>query len=142
MTVARAKIGIRFDFCPLDEATAREVLDWRYAPPYDVSDADPGRLESDLRTMLDPERAARIEVQIGLRIGDESFLVRIAGGRIEIAAGPVDRADTVLTGTATAIAAAIYGGRNIGNGGATLRSGGGRLEVTIPANGFVLLVKQ
>jgi len=38
--------------------------------------------------------------------------------------------------------AAIYGGRNIGNRGATLRSGGGRLEVTIPANGFVLLVKQ
>jgi len=38
--------------------------------------------------------------------------------------------------------AAIYGGRNIGNSGATLRSGGGRLELTIPANAFVLLVKQ
>jgi 1,4-alpha-glucan branching enzyme len=38
--------------------------------------------------------------------------------------------------------AASYGGQNIGNYGATLRSNGGRLTVRIPGNGFVLLVKQ
>ncbi len=38
--------------------------------------------------------------------------------------------------------AAIYGGQNIGNRGATIRSNQGRLNVAIPANGFVLLVKQ
>jgi 1,4-alpha-glucan branching enzyme len=38
--------------------------------------------------------------------------------------------------------AAIYGGQNIGNYGATLPASGGRLTVTIPANGFVLLVRQ
>jgi 1,4-alpha-glucan branching enzyme len=38
--------------------------------------------------------------------------------------------------------AAIYGGQNIGNGGATLPSNQGRLTVAIPANGFVVLVKQ
>jgi 1,4-alpha-glucan branching enzyme len=38
--------------------------------------------------------------------------------------------------------AAIYGGQNIGNSGATIYSDQGRLNVVIPANGFVLLVKQ
>lgn len=38
--------------------------------------------------------------------------------------------------------AAIYGGQNIGNFGATIYSNQGRLNVVIPANGFVLLVKQ
>ena len=38
--------------------------------------------------------------------------------------------------------AAIYGGRNIGNSGATLSGAGHRLNVVIPANGFVVLVKQ
>jgi 1,4-alpha-glucan branching enzyme len=38
--------------------------------------------------------------------------------------------------------ARIYGGQNIGNGGATIHSEQGRLNVVIPANGFVVLVKQ
>ena len=38
--------------------------------------------------------------------------------------------------------AAIYGGQNRGNGGATIPSNQGRLNVTIPANSFVVLVKQ
>ena len=38
--------------------------------------------------------------------------------------------------------AAIYGGQNIGNGGATISSNQGRLNVVIPANGFVVFVKQ
>ena len=38
--------------------------------------------------------------------------------------------------------AAIYGGQNMGNGGATIPSNQGRLNLTIPANSFVVLVKQ
>ena len=38
--------------------------------------------------------------------------------------------------------AAIYGGRNVGNLGATIPSSQGRLDVVVPANGFVVLVKQ
>lgn len=38
--------------------------------------------------------------------------------------------------------AAIYGGRNVGNGGAVLHASGGRLDVKVPANGFVVLVRQ
>jgi 1,4-alpha-glucan branching enzyme len=38
--------------------------------------------------------------------------------------------------------AAIYGGQNVGNGGAVIPSTQGRLNVVIPASGFVVLVKQ
>ena len=38
--------------------------------------------------------------------------------------------------------AASYGGQNIGNSGAILPSSQGRLNVVIPASGFVVLVKQ
>jgi 1,4-alpha-glucan branching enzyme len=38
--------------------------------------------------------------------------------------------------------AAIYGGHNVGNAGATIASSDARLNVKIPANGFVLFVKQ
>jgi 1,4-alpha-glucan branching enzyme len=38
--------------------------------------------------------------------------------------------------------AAIYGGQNVGNAGAAIPSFDGRLNVVIPANGFVVLVRQ
>lgn len=38
--------------------------------------------------------------------------------------------------------AAIYGGQNIGNYGAVISSNEGRINVVIPANGFVVFVKQ
>lgn len=38
--------------------------------------------------------------------------------------------------------AAIYGGHNVGNGGGTIFSSRGCLEVVIPANGFVVFVRQ
>jgi DNA-binding HxlR family transcriptional regulator len=66
-----------------------------------------------LRTMLDPERAEGIEARVGFRLGDGTFLARLAGGRIEIAAGPLDGADAVFAGTAAAVAGAVYGGRKL-----------------------------
>jgi 1,4-alpha-glucan branching enzyme len=38
--------------------------------------------------------------------------------------------------------AAAYGGQNTGNGGAVIASDRGRLNVVIPASGFVVFVKQ
>ena len=38
--------------------------------------------------------------------------------------------------------AAIYGGQNVGNSGATIESRQGRITVIVPASGFVVLVKQ
>jgi DNA-binding HxlR family transcriptional regulator len=63
------------------------------------------------RTMLDLRRAKGLDVRIGFRIGAETFLVRLAKGRIEVARGAIDQADVIFTGTAPAIAAAVYGGQ-------------------------------
>ncbi|MXQ11978.1 winged helix-turn-helix transcriptional regulator [Microvirga makkahensis] len=65
-----------------------------------------------LRTMLDGKQAAGLDARIGFRLSDtETFLARLAEGRIEIARGPVDGADLIFTGTPPAIAGAIYGGQ-------------------------------
>jgi DNA-binding HxlR family transcriptional regulator len=66
-----------------------------------------------LRTMLDPERAEGIEARVGLRVGGETFLARLSGGRIEIEPGPLDGADAVFAGSAAAVAGAVYGGRKL-----------------------------
>ena len=64
-----------------------------------------------LRTMLDPLRAEGLDARIGLRLGEETFLAHLGGGRIEIARGPLDEADLVFTGTPPVLAGAIYGGQ-------------------------------
>jgi DNA-binding HxlR family transcriptional regulator len=63
------------------------------------------------RTMLDPRRARGMRARIGFRIGAQTYLAHLAGGRIEVARGALDKADAIFTGTAPAIAAAVYGGQ-------------------------------
>src|SRR3954454_25265432 len=48
------------------------------------------------RTMFDPSRAQGLDARIGFRIGAETFLVRLAEGRIEAARGALDGADAVV----------------------------------------------
>jgi len=63
------------------------------------------------RTMFDPSRAQNLDARIGFRVGAESFLARLADGRIVVTRGQLDGADAVFTGAAPAIAAAVYGGQ-------------------------------
>jgi DNA-binding HxlR family transcriptional regulator len=63
------------------------------------------------RTMFDAERARGLDARIGLKLGEESFLVRIAEGKIRAVRGAAAGTDLVLTGAAPAIAAAVYGGQ-------------------------------
>ncbi|KQT42035.1 transcriptional regulator [Aureimonas sp. Leaf454] len=62
-----------------------------------------------MRTMLDAGRATGLDARIGFRLGRETFLARLVDGAIEIAAGPLDGADLVLTGPPAVVAAALYG---------------------------------
>lgn len=64
-----------------------------------------------LRTMLDPARAAGIMARIGLRLGAETYLCRLEGGRIEVGRDPLLEADLVFTAAPRTLAAAIYGGQ-------------------------------
>jgi DNA-binding HxlR family transcriptional regulator len=63
------------------------------------------------RTMFDPNRAQSLDARIGFRIGAETFMVRLAEGRIEAARGALDGVDAVFAGSTRAIAAAVYGGQ-------------------------------
>jgi DNA-binding HxlR family transcriptional regulator len=65
------------------------------------------------RTMLDAERARGLVARVGFRIGAETFLARLARGRIEIERGPLENVDVVFAGAAPVIAAAVYGGQPI-----------------------------
>ena len=62
------------------------------------------------RTMIDPQRARGIDARIALRLAEESFLVRIADGRIRAVRGAAAGTDLAIAGTAPAVAAAVYGG--------------------------------
>jgi hypothetical protein len=62
------------------------------------------------RTMFDPQRAKGLEARIGFRIGAETYVARIGGGRITTARGEAEGADAIFTGAATAVAGAVYGG--------------------------------
>jgi DNA-binding HxlR family transcriptional regulator len=63
------------------------------------------------RTMLDAERARGLVARVGFRIGAETFLARLARGRIEIERGPLEDVDAVFSAAAPVIAAAVYGGQ-------------------------------
>jgi hypothetical protein len=62
------------------------------------------------RTMFDRARAKGMKGRIGFRLGAETFLLDLAGGRLRVERGPVEGADVILSGTAPALAAAVYGG--------------------------------
>ena len=68
-----------------------------------------------LRTMLHAGRAEGIDAGSGCarHPRPEAFLCHLAHGRIEVAAGALDRAELVFAGSATSIAGAIYGGRTL-----------------------------
>jgi DNA-binding HxlR family transcriptional regulator len=62
------------------------------------------------RTMISAERAKGFNGRIGFRFGDESYLARVAKGRIEVARDDLAGAEAVITAAPTALAAVVYGG--------------------------------
>ena len=63
-----------------------------------------------MRTMFDASRAEGFDARIGFKLGNESFIGRVADGRLTLARGMTDGADAIFIGTARYLAAAIYGG--------------------------------
>lgn len=65
------------------------------------------------RTMLDGKRAKALDVTVGLRVGDDSFVARLRDGELTIRRGlrGAQDVDATIAGEATAIASVVYGGR-------------------------------
>ena len=63
------------------------------------------------RTMLDPTRAAGLDVRIGFRIAEDAFVAALSGQAIPIVRADPIGCEVVFTApTAMVIAAAVYGG--------------------------------
>jgi len=56
----------RIHYAPVDEASAREFLTWKYDPPYDIYNYSPEYFERDLAYHLDPANNLH-----SMRIGGE-----------------------------------------------------------------------
>jgi ribosomal-protein-alanine N-acetyltransferase len=71
---------VEFEFRPIDESSARAVLAWRYAPPYDVYNAAPGGVA--LAALLDPDNHYLVALRARAVVGFCCFGpdARVAGG--------------------------------------------------------------
>jgi DNA-binding HxlR family transcriptional regulator len=65
------------------------------------------------RTMFDAGRARGVKGNIGFRLGIETFLARIEKGQFRSGRDQLKEADVVFTGSAAALAAAVYGGQSL-----------------------------
>jgi [ribosomal protein S18]-alanine N-acetyltransferase len=63
----------RITYRPTDEASAREFLQWKYEPPYEIYNYMPEYLEEDLVYHLDPSNNIYIMYREGELIGYCSF---------------------------------------------------------------------
>jgi DNA-binding HxlR family transcriptional regulator len=70
----------------------------------------PVSLMLSFQAMNQPARHPDLTATIGFRLGRENYVVRLKGGAIDAARGDPDAEDLVFTGTARAVAAAVYGG--------------------------------
>lgn len=67
-----------------------------------------------LRTNFDAERAAGVRTEIALRLGDDELSARVADGRLTVdRRPPVDPVATVAAASPSALAAVVYGGRDL-----------------------------
>ena len=62
------------------------------------------------RTMMDLSRTDGLQARIGFQIGEESFVLGIAGQIVTVGRGETDGCDVVFAGSTSAIGAAAYGG--------------------------------
>jgi DNA-binding HxlR family transcriptional regulator len=62
------------------------------------------------RTMIDLGRTQGLNARIGFRVGDESFVLGLAGQVVTLSRSTTDGCDLIFTGSTSAIGGAAYGG--------------------------------
>ncbi len=71
-----------FTLRPLDEAAARDIIAWRYPPPYDCYNFDPTNTEQDVHNLLRPDYR-----YYGTWVGDELVGFRCFGADARVPGG-------------------------------------------------------
>jgi putative sterol carrier protein len=77
-------------------------------------------LVMSFKTMFDSRAAAGFKAEIGLVFGDDRFVARVAGGKLEIDRGEARAPDAVIETDSNTLAALVYGGEKL----ADLQRGG------------------
>jgi DNA-binding HxlR family transcriptional regulator len=67
-------------------------------------------LMMSFETLFSPEAAVGMDQRIGFRFGNVSYVVSVAGGRIDIRRGEVEDCDAIVSGTPSNVVAVIHGG--------------------------------
>jgi DNA-binding HxlR family transcriptional regulator len=80
--------------------------------------ATPGELSVDafavaLKTVFDPDAVGGLETTIALRLSGQSFVARIADGRLELTRGEPAAPDAILTGDPATLTAVLWHGRSL-----------------------------
>jgi hypothetical protein len=66
-----------------------------------------------MRTFFDAEAAAGLDARFELRLGDDTFHVAIAGGRLELGRGVAGAPDAVIETDAATLASLLWDGREL-----------------------------
>ena len=98
-----------YEAAPIFQALGRWAV---RSPRHDPSRPfSPVSLMLSLRTMFRPEAAGDARGRIQLRMGEESFFWTLDAGQVGIGRGEIPDPDAIVTGSPTAIASIVYGGR-------------------------------
>ena len=84
------------------------------SPAHDPSlPLSPVSLLLSFRTMVDPDRARSVTACVALRLGRETYEVRLSGGRLTVERGSGAGADVTVSANPPVMAALVYGGQPI-----------------------------
>jgi DNA-binding HxlR family transcriptional regulator/putative sterol carrier protein len=80
------------------EPTLRSLGRWAARSPHfpDTGHFSPSSLAMNLETMFLADKAAGLDLTFALRLGDESFTLRIAGGKLELERGEAGEPDAAI----------------------------------------------
>lgn len=78
-----------------------------------------------LKTLFDDDAAAGLDAGYELRLGEEIFRVRVAGGVLEVARGGAERPDAAIIAEPAVLRALLWHGRSLGE---AIRAGDAAVE--------------
>ena len=83
-----------------------------------------------LRSRFDPAAAAGLDVSVALRLGEDSFRSRVAGGRFEVVRGESEPSDATVASEPATLATVLWHDRSLAE---ALRTGDVEIDGSTPA---------